>query len=36
MIPTDCIPMHENETVLQLVEGSDRYGRYTFFLYWIG
>jgi hypothetical protein len=36
MIPIDCIPMHENETVLELVAGPNRYGQYTFFLYWIG
>lgn len=36
MIPVDCILMHENEVVLELVEGPDRYGRYTLLLYWIG
>jgi hypothetical protein len=36
MIPVDCIPKNEHETIMEITDGPNRYGQYTFFLYWIG
>jgi hypothetical protein len=36
MIPADCVPTNPNETVMEILEGPNRHGKYMFFLYWIG
>jgi len=36
MISADCIPKDEHETVMEILDGPNKYGQYTFFLYWIG
>jgi hypothetical protein len=32
--PADCRPANKHETVIEVVDGPNRYGEHTFFAYW--